>query len=310
VDVGAVFKFPSIESYVVASAELAAAVRAARGAEVDLPLQQTQDKRQCIRQPGEVGELADDAGSRPKGMSTYFLDLAGRKLFTRNKADLAQRGEDLEFIFRAMDKTKMDYIVTTDLMLQVEVYRSMLCEQGDKRTDDTHVAFISCGLISRVHRLPFFTKTEKLKLFLVDSVLKQGSSDTLSLEDCVTGEKITSKSTTFHSNNSGLVSALRNLQIMLQIVFSNFYEKCLNPSIEKLEGAVRPMELVPSDLLKHSIELTLRKTFRIIRSVKSAAMPETNVEGPGNCALQRPSRRRQTTYPTMPPCQNKICFIV
>jgi hypothetical protein len=69
VEVSAVFKFPSIENYVVASAELAAAVRAARGAEVDLPLQQAQDKRQRIRQPEELGELTDEAGSRPKGMS-------------------------------------------------------------------------------------------------------------------------------------------------------------------------------------------------------------------------------------------------
>jgi hypothetical protein len=251
---------------------------------MDLPLQQAQDKRQCIRQPEEVGELTDEAGSRPKGMSIYLLDLAGRKLFTRNKTDLAQWEEDLGFIFRTMDKTKMDYSVSTDLILQVEVYRSMVCEQGDTRADDRHTTFIACGLISRVHRLAFFTKTEKLKLFLVGSVLKQGSSDTLALEDFVTGEKITSKPTACPSNNSGLFSALRNFQKMMPIVFSDFYEKCLDPFIKKLEGAVRPMELVPSDLLKHSVELTLRNVFRIIRSVKSATMPETNVEGPENCA--------------------------
>jgi hypothetical protein len=231
-----------------------------------------------------VGELTDEAGSKSKGMSTYLLDLAGRKLFTRNKTDLAQREEDLGFIFRAIDETKMDYSVTTDLMLQVEVYRSILCEQEDTRADDRHAAFIACGLISRVHRLAFFKKTEKLKLFLVGLVLKQGSRDTLVVEDFATGEKITSKPTACPSNNSGLVSALRNFQMMMQIIFSDFYENCLDPYIKKLEGAVRPMELVPSDLLKHSIELTLRKVFRIIRSVKSAAMPETNVEGPENCS--------------------------
>jgi hypothetical protein len=158
VEVGAVFKFPSIASYIVASKELATAVRAVRGSEVDLPVQQAQEKRQCIRQLEVLGELAEEAGSRPKGMSNYLLDLAGKKLFTRNKTDIAQREEDLGFIFRAMDKTKMDYSVSTDLLLQVEVYRSMLCEQGDTRAEDRHGAFISCGLISRVHRLQFFTK--------------------------------------------------------------------------------------------------------------------------------------------------------
>jgi hypothetical protein len=44
------------------------------------------------------------------------------------------------------------------------------------------------------------------------------------------------------------------------------------------------MELVPSDLLKHSVELTLRKVFRIIRSVKSASIPELDVESPESCS--------------------------
>jgi hypothetical protein len=158
VEIGAVFKFPSIVQYIVAKPALAASVRAARAMETDIQAQQTQDKRQCVRQPEELGELAEEAGSRPKGMSNYLLDLDGKKLYTRYKTDIAQREEDLGFLFRAMDKTKMDYSVSTDLMLQVEVYRSMLCEQGDTRADDRHAAFISCGLISRIHTLQFFTK--------------------------------------------------------------------------------------------------------------------------------------------------------
>jgi hypothetical protein len=210
----------------VASTELAAAVRAVRGAEVDLPGPQTQDKRQCVRQPEELGELAEVAGSKPKGMSNYLLDLAGNKMFTRSKTDIAQREEDLGFIFRAMDISKRHYSVSTDLVLQEEVHRSMLCEQGDTRAEDRHDAFISCGLISRVHTLQFFTNIEKLKLFLVGSELKQSSSDSLSLEDFLTTERITFKPTTCPNNNSGLVSVLKNLQKMLQIVFSNAYSKC------------------------------------------------------------------------------------
>ena len=257
-----------------------------RGSEVDLLGKQTQDKRQCVRQPEDLGELAEETGTKPKGMSSYLLDLNGKKLFTRNKTDIAQREEDLGFIFWAMEKSKMDYSVTTDLMLQVEVYRSMLCEQGDTRADDRHAAFVSCGLKSRVQRLQFFTKNEKLKLLMVGSVLKQGSAEsTLSLDDFCMGEKITSRAEPCPNNNSGLVAALKNLQTMLQIVFSDEYGQCFDIFIEKLEGAVRPMELVPSDLLKHSVELTLRKVFRIIRSVKSASMPSLDVEGPEKCSF-------------------------
>jgi hypothetical protein len=156
-------------------------------------------------------------------MSNYLLDHAGKKMFTRNKTDTAQREEDLGFIFRAMDKTKMEYSVSTDLLLQAEVYRSMLCEQGDTRAENRHSAFISCGLISRSHKI------EKLKLFLVGSVLKQGSADTLSLEDFATVEP-----TTCPNHNAGLVAVLKNLQTMLQIVFSDSYAKCLSRNWKEL----------------------------------------------------------------------------
>jgi hypothetical protein len=70
----------------------------------------------------------------------------------------------------------------------------------------------------------------------------------------------------------------------MQIVFSDAYEKCLDDFIEKLEGALRPMELVPSGFLKYSVELTLRRVFRVIRSVKSSAIPELDVQGPEPCS--------------------------
>ena len=60
-----------------------------------------------------------------------------------------------------MDAEKMDYSITTDFSLQPEVYRAMLCEQRDSQADNKHLAFFSCGLISRIHRLfPENGKTE------------------------------------------------------------------------------------------------------------------------------------------------------
>lgn len=284
-EVGAVFKFATIGSFVVAKHQLAASVRASREEATASEVMETPDKRQCVRQQDALGELADEAGGKPKGMSIYLLDLNGTKLYTRNKTDIAQREEDLGFILRAMDKGKMDYSITTDLVLQSEVYRSMLCEQGDTRAEERHSSFIACGLISRVQGLRVFSKTEKLKSLLVGSVLKEGTIDaTLALEDFSTGEKIASKPSTCPINNSGLVATLKNFQTVMQIVFSDEFGKCLDGFIEKLEGALRPMELVPSDFLKHSVELTLRKIFRIIRSVKSSALPDLDIQGPIQCA--------------------------
>jgi hypothetical protein len=104
------------------------------------------------------------------------------------------------------------------------------------------------------------------------------------LVDCATVERITFKPTTCPNHNAGLVAVLKNLQTMLQIVFSDSYAKCFDTFIENLEGASQPMELVPSDLLKHSVELTSIKVFRIIRSGRSASLPGLDVESPESCS--------------------------
>jgi hypothetical protein len=74
--------------------------------------------------------------------------------------------------------------MSTDLVLQPEAYRSMLCEQSISQIEDQHPAFTLCGLISRVQSLPLFSNEEKLKLLLTGSILIEGSSvPTLTLED-------------------------------------------------------------------------------------------------------------------------------
>ena len=44
------------------------------------------------------------------------------------------------------------------------------------------------------------------------------------------------------------------------------------------------MELVPADYLKYAVELSLRKVFRIIRSVKSTSLEGFSVKTPELCA--------------------------
>lgn len=284
--VGAAVKFPTVPFYIVAQREMAAAVRAARGPSVDLSAPVAAEKRQCVRQLGEEGELASDAsGSKFKGTFTYLLDLNGQKHYTRNKSDIAVREKELNFIMRAMDLDRREYAITSDLVLQTEVYRRMLCEQSDTQAEDRIMSFMSCGLINRVYRILVFQKTEKLKLLLMGSVLLEGSDEpTLTLEDFSVGEKIATRSTPCSNNNSGLIAALKNLQLVLQIVFSDFFENSLDGFIDNLEGAIRPLELVAADFLRHSVELTLRRAFRIIRSVKSSSLVDFSVDTPELCA--------------------------
>jgi hypothetical protein len=68
-------------NYIVARTSLAASVRPIRGTGNDLPPLRPQDKRQSEA----LGELVEEAGPRPKGMSYYLSNLDGKKLYARNK---------------------------------------------------------------------------------------------------------------------------------------------------------------------------------------------------------------------------------
>ena len=133
---------------------------------------------------------------------------------------------------------------------------------------DRHPAFSSCGLINRIEKLLVLGEIGKLKLLLVGLVLTDNGAPTLCLEDLISGEKVTCKPSPCPSNNAGLVTALKNVQMVLQVCFSDVFGKALESFIDKLEGASRPMELVASDFLKHSVQFNLRRFFREVSTVR------------------------------------------
>ena len=201
-----------------------------------------------------------------------IVDLDGGEHPTRNKTDLIQRERDLGCTYRAMDAAKHHYSIRADVTLQPDHYRGMLFEQGATQTIDRHPAFISCGLMNRIENLPVLGEIGKLKLLLVGSVLTDNGEPTLLLEDFVSGEKISSKPLPCPSNNAGLVMALKNVQMVLQVCFSDVFGTALDEFIDKLEGVCRPMELVPADFLKYSVQLSLKRFFREVSTVRGPAL--------------------------------------
>jgi hypothetical protein len=110
--------------------------------------------------------------------------------------------------------------------------------------------------------------------YLSQGIVRFFTEPTLTLEDFVTSPKISNKSTACPSNNIGMVSVLENLQLVLQVVFSDEFTESFRRFIDKLHGVSRPMFLVPADLLRYSIEMALRKFFRMVRSVKGSSLPD------------------------------------
>ena len=240
-------------------------------------------KRLCVRPPEDGVGLTD--ASVERGTYKYILDLDGGKHPTRNKSDIAVREKDLGFAFRAVDRDRWEFIMGTDFLLQPEEYRFTILQQGRLRADHRHRAFKSCGFLDRVQGLHIPQKTGHLKLLITGQILVEGDSPTLTLEDFTSGEKISSGIAVCAQQNRPLVQALKNLQIILQVFLSGFFEGCLDLFIFDLEGSQRPMELVAADFLLYSIEELLRKFFRVIRSERSStSSEEVPVTTPEECA--------------------------
>jgi hypothetical protein len=146
---------------------------------------------------------------------------------------------------------------------------------SDTQEEDLLPAFTSCTLISRIQGLTIFRDKGKLKSLLTGSVLVDISSEpTLTLDDFVIGHKISNKPSPCPSNNIGMISTLENLQVALQVVFSNEFLECFKLFIEDLHGVKRPLQVVAADLLRFSVETTLRKFFRMVRSVRGSSLPD------------------------------------
>lgn len=141
-------------------------------------------KRPCMRTLEVGGELTESINDI-KGMSKFIMDLYGTEYATRNKTDLTQRGKDLGFLFRALDKNRWEFAMGKDYLLQTEDYRSMIIDRGKTRADHRHRAFESCGFQDRIQSLGIVQKSTKLKELLVGSFLVEGSSPSLSLDDFV-----------------------------------------------------------------------------------------------------------------------------
>jgi hypothetical protein len=102
--------------------------------------------------------------------------------------------------------------------------------------------------------------------------------------------------------NRPLVSILKNIQVVMQVFFSQAFEGCFDLFIDDLEGVSRPMELVAADFMECSVEEIVRTLFRVIRTERTDKLSEkVPVSTPSECAafchtVQRPELRCIKTY--------------
>ena len=251
-------------------------------------------KRSCRRPLEEEGELADFSRL---GMSKFMMNLDGESFTMRDKTDIGAREKKLFLLFRMLERNRWEYAMGPDYKLQTEEYRNTVIQQGRTRGDHKHKAFLTTSFLDRIQGLHLVQKSDDLELLLTGALFVEGGAPTLELADFAipnSSEALSTGNTVCPYQNRPLVALLRNFQDCLQVFFSHFFKSCLDDFIYDLEGADRPMELVAADFLKYSVEETLRKYFRVIRSERrgpdSSEMPIAN---PEQCAAYLSSLFKQ-----------------
>ena len=227
-------------------------------------------KRPCVRLLGDLGDQPDSTGE--KGTLKYINDLDGGRYQTRNKTDLGTREEELHFLFRALDVDRREGAMGVDYSLQTEKYRALIVSEAKSRTELRNPVYTSCGLYDRVYKLRVFTDPVRLKLFLTGKVLTEEIL-TLTLVDFMGSQPLVEGEFICPKQNAPLVATLQNLQIVLQVLLSNDFEESIEPFIYHLQGKLRPLELVKSNLLRFTVEAVLRKFFKVVSTVRMGKLP-------------------------------------
>jgi hypothetical protein len=242
-------------------------------------------KRACRRPLEEEGELADFTRL---GMSKFMMNLDGDSFSMRDKTDIGAREKKLFLLFRMLEKNRWEYAMGPDYKLQTEEYRNTIIQQGRTRAEHKNKAFLTCSFLDRIQGLKLVQNSDQLEILLTGAVFIEGGLPTLELSDFVTAnssEQLSTGNTVCPFQNRPLVAVLKNFQDALHVFFSHHFKSCLDEFIEDLEGAERPMELVAADFLRFSVEETLRKYFRVIRSERRGAdSTEKPISNPEFCA--------------------------
>jgi hypothetical protein len=187
-----------------------------------------------------------------------------------------------------IDRERWDQLAGKDFRLQAGFYRIFILQQGRLREDHRHKAFTSCGVLDQVQGLGVSQKTDQTKLLLMGRILIEGDEPTLNLEDFIDpgeGLPLSTSETVCPFQNRPMIAMLKNLQLVMEVYLSSEFKDVFEAFIVALEGTNRPLDRVNADLLKHQVEINLRKFFRVVSSERADnTLEEAPLTNPEECA--------------------------
>lgn len=275
------FKIESPTHFLVASGDFLLIAEQLKLEEPDrkrAPLHGPQENRGLQRAQETTGERTEGG---EKGVSYYIVTRDGQKLPTRDKSNLQQRCDQLEFMWRAADKGLWKHIAGSGYKLQAEIYWKILLEEAEALHQPVGSVFQRASKISLISGTAIAKDSKALELFLRGDFGEEG----LTLESFCAGSKLSTSSHPCVLQNTPLVSALEALGVALEVLFSSQFAGVCDALIEALRGHERPLRLTDSGFLVHSIERVFVKFFRTVsKEDKALEFPDSNITNPAGCA--------------------------
>ena len=231
--------------------------------------------------PASAGGQASAGGASSQGERNSYLlyDPLGRAHQTRVKSDLIEREKQLAVVFRATSADRWRYIMGSEFLLEIQQYRDFVIEQYAAKAGERQPGFMSCGLYDRVNGLALSQDVDQLGMLLRGQF---GGSEpgALGLHNFLgEGTSLPTGSDPCLMNNAVMVTALKNLELVLRVYLAEEFKGATDRMVDSLEGVDRPLELAPAGYLLSTVEAVLAKWFRRMRESGTQGLT-----GPQECS--------------------------
>ena len=231
-----------------------------------------------------TNKVQDTGGERVEGEKNgnYFIVTKdGVRLPTRDKSNPQIRCDQLEFMWRAADKSLWKHMASSGYKLQSAIYWRTALEEAEVLQQPTDSAFHRAGKIYLINGTGIATKPKLTELFLRGEFGEDGHT----LDSFSAGSRLTTTAFPCILQNAPLVGAVEAIVVALKVLFSAEFAGVCDGLVETLRGHLRPLRLTDSGFLVHTVERVFVKFFRIVsKDDEDWEVPNSDITSPTRCA--------------------------
>lgn len=214
-------------------------------------------------------------------MGYYIVTRDGIRLPTRDKKEIQRRCDELEFMWRAVDRGLWRYMAGPSFKLQTAEYWITLVEEAESMIQPAGSVFHRIGKLSLIVGTTMAKDMKLLGAFLKGEF---GGED-LGINAFCVGAKLSTSAFPCVLQNAPLAYAVEAIEVAMEVLFSSLFLGSCGQLVDALRGHERPLKLTDSGFLVHSVERVFRRFFRVVSRDDSAlGYPGSDITHPGGCA--------------------------